>query len=95
MNETSRLSVGGGHKARSFGSFLEVVASPEEVVLGIAGRFWRPDGGIVRDLTPEGFREFRRMGYAKAVWNFFISPADGSSRLAPRRECKPLDGPPP
>ena len=63
------------------GSFLELVASLEEVVLGIAGRFWRPDGGIVRDLTPEGFREFRRMGYAKAVWNFFISPADGSSRL--------------
>jgi hypothetical protein len=22
------------------------------------------------------------MGYAKAVWNFFISPADGSSRLS-------------
>jgi hypothetical protein len=65
-----------------FGSFLELVASPEEVVLGIAGQFWRPDGGIVRDLTAEGFREFRGMGYAKAVWNFFISPADGSSRLS-------------
>jgi hypothetical protein len=69
-------------EACRFGSFLELVASPEEVVLGIAGRFWRPDGGIVRDLTPEGFRDFRRMGCAKAVWNFFISPADDSSRLS-------------
>ncbi len=69
-------------EACRFGSFLELVANPREVVLGIAGQFWRPDGGIVRDLTADGFRDFQRMGYAKAVWNFFISPADGSSQLS-------------
>ena len=69
-------------EACRFGSFLELVTGPEEVVLGIAGRFWRPDGGIVRDLTPDGFRDFRRIGYAKAVWNFHVSPVHGSSQLS-------------
>jgi hypothetical protein len=65
-----------------FGSFLELVATPEEVVLGIAGHFWRPDGGIVRDLTPQEFPNFRRAGYAKAVWNFHLSPVSGGAQLS-------------
>lgn len=69
-------------EGRRFGSFLELVANDQEVVLGIAGRFWRPDGGIVRDLTAEGFRDFRRMGNAKAVWSFQISPVNGGSQLS-------------
>ena len=71
-----------GTEGRRFGSFIELVADPQEVVLGIAGRFWRPDGGIVRGLTADGFRDFHRMGYAKAVWNFHVSPVDGVSRLS-------------
>jgi hypothetical protein len=56
------------------GAFLELVTvRPDEVVLGIAGRFWRPDGGIVRGLTPGEFKHFQRPGYAKAVWNFSLS----------------------
>jgi len=70
------------NEGRRFGSFLELVSNPQEVVLGIAGKFWRPDGGMVRDLTPDGFREFRRMGYAKAVWNFQVSPVNGNSQLS-------------
>ncbi len=78
---------GGGKSApamegRRFGSFLELVENSQEVVLGIAGRFWRPDGGIVRDLTAEGFRDFRREGYAKAVWNFYVSPVNDGSELS-------------
>ena len=69
-------------ESRRFGYFLELVANPQEVVLGIAGRFWRPDGGIVRDLTADGFRDFRRVGYAKAVWSFYVSPVNGSSQLS-------------
>jgi hypothetical protein len=68
---------------RRFGSFLELAVVPEEeVVLGIAGRFWRPDGGIVRDLTIEEFLRFRREGYAKGVWNFHISLASEGTRLS-------------
>jgi hypothetical protein len=64
------------------GSFLELAEVPErEVVLGITGRFWRPDGGIVRGLTPAEFADFHREGYAKAVWNFSLAPANGGTQL--------------
>lgn len=64
------------------GSFIELSEIPQrEVLLGIAGRFWRPDGGIVRSLTPAEFADFQRKGYAKAVWNFSLAPADGGTQL--------------
>ena len=65
------------------GSFLELAAVPlREVVLGIAGRFWRLDGGIVRGLTPVDFADFRCKGYAKAVWNFALAPAVAGTQLS-------------
>ena len=65
------------------GSFIELAEVPQrEVLLGIAGRFWRPDGGIVRGLTAAEFADFHREGYAKAVWSFSLTPADGGTRLA-------------
>jgi len=42
----------------------------EELVVGVAGKFWRPDGGRYLDLTAGDFGEFARPGYAKAAWNF-------------------------
>jgi len=70
-------------QARRFGSFLELAsAPPREFLVGIAGRFWRPDGGMVRGLTPETFRCFERDGYAKAVWNFSLSTTDGGTLLS-------------
>lgn len=64
------------------GPFLELAIVPaREVVLGIAGRFWRPDSGIIRDLTRNQFAAFHREGFAKAVWNFSLAPADGGTRL--------------
>jgi hypothetical protein len=64
------------------GSFLELAAVPRrEVVLGIAGRFWRLDGGIVRGLTPVQFADFHREGYAKAAWSFSLEPTDGGTQL--------------
>jgi hypothetical protein len=69
------------------GSFLELAAVPRrEVVLGIAGRFWRLDGGIVRGLTPVDFADFRCQGYAKAVWN--SHPQSPAHNLAPKRGYK-------
>jgi hypothetical protein len=65
------------------GSFLELAAvPPREVVLGIAGRFWRHDGGMVSGLTPAEFAAFQRDGYAKAVWNFSLTPADRGTQLS-------------
>jgi hypothetical protein len=48
---------------------LEEVAN-DELVIGVAGRFWRPDGGRCMDLTPANFIDFSRTGYARAGWNF-------------------------
>jgi len=42
----------------------------DELVIGVAGRFWRPDGGRCMDLTESNFVEFSRPGYAKVAWNF-------------------------
>jgi len=42
----------------------------QELVIGVAGRFWRPDGGRCMDLTAANFIEFSRTGYAKVAWNF-------------------------
>jgi len=42
----------------------------EELVIGVAGRFWRPDGGRCMELTADEFTGFSRLGYAKVAWNF-------------------------
>jgi len=64
------------------GPFLELAIIPKrEVVLGVAGRFWSPDGGIVRDLTPVQFVDFHRQGYAKAVWSFSLNPSNDGTEL--------------
>jgi len=41
----------------------------EEIVIGVAGRFWRPDGGRCMGLTADDFTEFSRPGCAKVAWN--------------------------
>ena len=59
--------------AKRFG-FVELErVSERELVLGIAGRFWRTDGGL-RKLSPEEFARFEEDGAAKAVWNVELSP---------------------
>jgi len=40
-----------------------------EVLLGVAGQFWKPDGGIKR-LSANDFAFFDTPGYAKAGWGF-------------------------
>ena len=44
----------------------------EELLLGLAGRFWTPSGEL-RRLDAPSFRDFNESGYAKAVWNFSLS----------------------
>lgn len=43
----------------------------EEVVIGLAGKFWTPTGEM-QDVDAGNFREFERAGFAKAAWNFTI-----------------------
>lgn len=53
----------------------------QELVVGVAGKFWRPDGGRCLDLTAGDFGEFARPGYAKAAWNFRFRTESGESTL--------------
>ena len=59
----------------------------EELLVGIAGRFWRPDGGRCFDLRAGDFVEFARPGYAKVAWNFSLQ-ADSSGETVLSTETR-------
>lgn len=55
---------------------------PEELVIGLLGRFWTPRGGICTDVTAETFRSGPPPGQALAGWNFVVTPRpDGACEL--------------
>lgn len=49
----------------------------EELVFGIAGRFWRPSGDLRRLPDAEAFGAFAEDGCVKAAWNLRIAAVDG------------------
>lgn len=51
---------------------------PDEMILGLAGQFWRPTVQL-RPISPDRFRHFNRPGICKAVWNIQVRP-NGSAR---------------
>ena len=51
-----------------------------EIVLGLIGKFWTAAGGVQK-VTPQQFREFTLPGFAKAVWNFSVTPLAASRTL--------------
>ena len=53
----------------------------DELVIGVAGRFWRPDGGRCMELTAKDFAGFSRPGYAKVAWNFKLRAESPESTL--------------
>jgi hypothetical protein len=62
----------------------------DEIVIGVAGKFWRPDGGRCLDLTAGDFGGFARAGYAKAAWNFRLraeSPKETVLSTETRIKC--------
>jgi hypothetical protein len=44
---------------------------PNEIALGLIGRFWKLSGGTCSIVASE-FKGFDEPGYAKAVWNFSL-----------------------
>ncbi len=52
----------------------------QELLLGLIGRFWTLKGGLQR-FEPAAFRSFDRPGYAKAAWNFHLTPQPSGSTL--------------
>lgn len=65
--------------------------APNEIALGVAGRFWTLSGGRCR-LDADEFKSFDRPGYAKAVWNFSLVEGDaGITRLATETRVRCFD----
>jgi hypothetical protein len=61
----------------------------EEIVIGVAGRFWRPDGGRCMELTAKDFAAFSRSGFAKVAWNFKLrADSTGSTVLSTETRIK-------
>jgi len=64
----------------------------EEIVLGIAGKFWRPDGGRISVPAAE-FSRFAQPGYAKAAFNFlFREESTTSTRLSTETRIAVIGG---
>lgn len=58
--------------------FCRLAYAPgQEVVLGLIGKFWTLRGGLLR-ITPQDFEDFDRPGYAKAAWNFRLTPRNAT-----------------
>lgn len=73
---------------RCFGQLAE--EEGREVVLGIAGRFWRPIGNVL-PFNEENFRGLAPTGLARAVWNFAVREA-GSGRTILSTETRVVCG---
>jgi hypothetical protein len=52
--------------------FMVLGERPDEVVLGVIGRFWRPRGNVRRSV-PEEFASFAEPCFAKGAINFRIA----------------------
>ncbi len=63
---------------------------PQEVVLGLVGRFWTPSGCIER-IDPAEFAGFDRPGMAVAAWNFTVLPTDEGSLVATETRVRCTD----
>lgn len=61
-------------RLKGTGFVILAEAPSEEIVIGVAGKFWRPDGGRCLNLRAGDFVEFSRAGEAKAAWNFKLTP---------------------
>jgi len=62
----------------------------EELLLGLAGRFWRPSGDVVR-LTADQLRAFDRPGHAVATWDFTLAEDGDTVRLATETRVRCTD----
>jgi len=50
-----------------------------ELVFGLAGRFWRPDGALRRIPDERGFEAFAEEGCVKAAWNLALDQVSADS----------------
>lgn len=65
---------------------------PNEIALGLIGKFWTTAGGTCRLSDADEFSDFDQSGYAKAVWNFsLVEESRSTTRLATETRVRCLD----
>ena len=94
------LLAGKAPRARRLGTTMETLLENgfvllgeregDELLLGLAGQFWRPTGRIVR-LSPDEFRAGGRPGLSMAAWNFTLRDEGGAVRLATETRVRCTD----
>lgn len=67
----------------SFGrhSFTPLGHDEKEIVSGLVGRFWQPDGGLRQITDTDAFVKFCEHGTAKLAMNFLFLPEANGTRL--------------
>jgi hypothetical protein len=70
--------------------FFVLADRPDELVLGVVGRFWTLDGGI-RRIAADDFVTFGEPGYAKAVFNFHVREVAGGTVLSTETRIQGTD----
>jgi hypothetical protein len=86
---------GRGVRVRDFeraGFHVVAEHAPEELVIGLLGRFWTPRGGLSPSVSADTLRAGPPPGQSLAGWNFTVTrQPDGSSslRTETRVRCAP------
>ncbi|HEY3403555.1 MAG TPA: hypothetical protein VGK59_09225 [Ohtaekwangia sp.] len=64
------------------GKFITLEVIPDqEIIIGLIGRFWKPTGDL-QYFDPKEFTKLNQEGFAKACWNFYLTPEGRGIRLA-------------
>ncbi len=70
--------------------FVVLADRPDELVLGVAGRFWKLNSGVTR-VDAEEFPRFDAPGHARAVMDFHVQPAPGGCLLSTETRIQATD----
>jgi hypothetical protein len=70
--------------------FVVLAERPDELVVGVVGRFWTVNGDVER-ISADGFGAFGAPGFAKAVMNFHARAVDGGTVLTTETRIKGTD----
>ena len=67
--------------------FLVLSDAPDEVIVGVIGKFWLPAASTVPLASPEDFRAFHTEGYARGIMDFTLQDL-GNGRVQVRTETR-------
>jgi hypothetical protein len=70
--------------------FVVLADRPDELVIGVAGRFWAFKSGIER-IGPEEFARYDAPNEAKAVMDFHVEPTPGGCLLSTETRIQATD----